>query len=109
MARYGCYVTSIAMLEGIQPDVLLDILNKGNAFNNQGALLNVRAADLLNRSYERSFMPEGMCIAETNFYINRVFSQHFFLWLNDRNKIVDPLTGTRKNNNYKIVSYRIFR
>ena len=108
MGSYGCYITSLAIITAVRPDLLLAYLNKNNAFDKTGALINQLAARLLQRSYKRSITPEGLCIAETDSFKAKGYPQHFFVWLNDKQLIIDPLDGLTKTNKYHIVSYRIF-
>jgi hypothetical protein len=109
LTKDGCYICSLAMLDGRTPDIILGILNRNNAFRSDGALLNDIAAKLLNRTYKYSTNnPNKICICETNHFKNEGYPQHFFVWLNDGNKINDPLDGKIKNNIYNVVSYRLF-
>jgi len=108
MAKDGCYITSLAMIDGRLPSIILELFNQKNAFNSEGMLLNDVAAKLLGRKYSYSKTnPNKVCICETNHFAPS-YPQHFFVWLNDKNSITDPLDGKIKNNFYKIVSYRIF-
>lgn len=109
MEKFGCYVVAISILDGRNPAEILRILNSKNAFTKAGFLRNDVAANALGFTYEYAVSrPDYPCIAETDHYKNQGFEQHFFVLL-PSGKIIDPLTGEEKVNDYHIVSYRLWR
>ena len=109
MKSIGCYVTSICMLVERSPDLVLPVLNEAECFTDEGALLNEKAAQVLDMVYSKVFEnPHKRCICETNYYAKLGYPQHFFVWLNQGQFICDPLDGIIKINKYSIVSYRLW-
>lgn len=110
MSAFGCYITSIAMIDGRTPDIVLSILNKSKCFNDNGALFNYQAAKALVLYYGGRVLPpvHKVFIAETDHFAEEGFPQHFFLWLNQDNLIIDPLDGEKKINPYNIISCRLW-
>jgi len=111
LGEIGCFVTALAIMDGRTPDVILDLLNEGNAFNDNGLLFPDVAAKILRFSYcgeTHNQQKVGMpCIAETNYYVDKGVPQHFFVWLGD-GLIIDPIDGQTKGNCYPIVTFRLF-
>ena len=110
LCYYGCFIVSLAMLDGRTPDEVLKELNYGNAFNKEGMLYSDVAAKILDMKYSgKTRRRQGItCIAETDHYKSHGVDQHFFVWLG-KDKIIDSLDGKIKDNPYHIVSYRLFR
>jgi len=113
MAKYGCFVTAMAMIDERTPDVVLKILNDtGKCFNYEGELYSEIAGHELGLEFDGynklEYVPDRVCVAETNHYRLVHYPQHFFVWLGD-GKIIDSLDGELKPNPYHIVSYRMFR
>jgi len=110
MGEYGCFVVSVAMLDGRAPDLILNILNKNDCFNYKGMLLSDKAARFLGLKYKgkSKLCQEEPCIVETNHFTHIGIPQHFFVWLGG-GYIHDPLDGLYKLNPYHIVNYRLFR
>lgn len=110
MKEIGCFVTSLSMLDNRTPDIVLDILNRNNAFNNKALLLSDVAAKALGMKYKgkSTKAPNFPCVAETDAYSNIGIPSHFFVYLEPR-KIIDPIDGQEKPNPYNIVSYRLFK
>ena len=107
MAKVGCYVTSICMLVERSPDLVLPVLNEAECFTDEGALLNEKAAQVLNMIYSKIYSNPGKkCICETDHFKSKGSPQHFFMWMNQGQFICDPLDGIIKHNKYNIVSYR---
>ena len=117
MRSYGCLVTSLAILDGRTPDVVLDLLNGAEAFTwkrpgiADGLLIHSRAAEALGMFYggirgadER---PDKICIAETARFRWWGFPQHFFVWTPE-GKAYDPLDGQEKINPYQVTTYRMY-
>lgn len=111
MKAAGCFVVALAILGGRTPDVILDILNRSNAFNKEGMLYSDIAAKVLGMSYKGKITskPTEPCVCETDHFAYLGIKQHFFIWLNDDNYIIDPLDGLKKLNPYHVVSYRLFQ
>lgn len=114
-SQVGCAITSIANklkhdgMEMTPPEV--------NEFaKNCGAF----AVDMLNFSIlakalgydyvKQISKPEGRCVAETNYYKKVGVPQHF-IFLREDGKRIDPLDlePSWEENNYPIVSYRVFK
>lgn len=110
--KSGCFVTSLAMLADVEPTKANELFKTSGVYRN-GCLIGdpQKAADVLRIGYEGKGDPTSprgsTCIAETNHYAP-ITKQHFFVWIGDGN-IIDPIDGKKKLNNYKIVSFRLFR
>jgi len=114
MKTYGCFVTSLAIIDERPPDEALNILNRNRCFNSDGFLLSDCAAKTLGLSYKGKVkkrpLADGLpCVIETSFYAP-AYPQHFCVLL-DEHRIVDPLDGKEQFNKYKdkIISYRLFK
>jgi len=105
---YGCFITALAMLDGRTPPEVADIIKNAGGFTTGGYMNSEIAGRALGLEYNgRSNNPEGVCIAETNYYAPN-YPQHFFVWLGG--EINDPLLDHGNTvNNYNIVSYRLFK
>lgn len=127
IGRYGCFVTSLAMMDGRRPDIINNILKTAGCFTGRyGDLLNSeKAAKTLGfkyygREYDINKMPKWTPnIKEVDFSPRRGKQQHFVLRveINGKRKIVDPIDGSIKPiNHYQkksgrtgFVSYRLFK
>lgn len=115
IGRYGCFLTSLAMLAEIPPDQANEKLKKEGAFS-KDLIISDKAADALGLEYSppaRSahFVPYYDCIAEVDFNpATAKKEQHFVVYLTD-GKIVDPwdLNPKPKKNPYNIISIRLFK
>ena len=121
IARFGCLLTSIAMLDGHFPSIINEIFTAKNVYVDKDGILDPyylddylidcgKAAKALGMVYKyQKTNPGKTCIAETNFYKSKGFLQHFFVLLANGH-IVDPITGLQGSNKYarKMVSYRLF-
>lgn len=106
--KFGCFLTSIAMLDGRKPPEINKILTDGKAINKDGLLYPDKAAKLLGMTYSYKKTNDIFpCICETNHFKHLNIPQHFFIML-DKETIIDPLGGLKINNPYNIVSYRLF-
>jgi len=116
MAKYGCAITSIACLDERTPDVVLNLLKKGGAIVPEdmivagdklwkGTVLWKKVAEVLGMVFDNftNKAPEFPCIAITDHYLKDFGFKHFFVWLNDGNKIIDPLDGLTKESTYKVI------
>jgi hypothetical protein len=112
MRKDGCYVTSLSMLCEKTPDAVLNLLMQNDCFEGS-LLLNAKAGQVLGfKTYKvlpSTTQITSPIIAETNFYANQGYPQHFFIAL-PNNQMVDSLTGIQGPNKYSknIVSYRYF-
>ena len=110
IGKYGCYITSLAMLLDKTPLQLNNELIRGFCFDHVGLLLNDKAAKLLGRKYSKvkksTIFP---CIGETDHYKKMGYPQHFFVLLDNKTRI-DPLdlAPLPEPNDYNVVSMRIF-
>ncbi len=106
----GCFVVSLAMLDGRTPPEVADIIKNAGGFASGGLLISDVAASALGLEYNgKSDKPDGVCIAETDHYKNQGYPQHFFVYLGN-GLINDPLLDHGETvNNYRIKSYRLFR
>ena len=109
LGDYGCYIVSLSMIKGLEPNLTLNILNEEKCFNEDGELLNDHAAkaldlEYLGISYKR---PDKPTIAQTDHFKKDGFPKHFFIDLLD-GFIFDPLDGTKKQLKYNIVNWRQF-
>ena len=110
---YGCLLTCISMLDGRCPKELNQIFSSGNCFRDDGLIIWVNVEKTLNKTYSHVISTDYLpCIAETNYYKNKGYPQHFFvihkIGLNSI-EIADPLDGQLKVNKYPIVSFRIIK
>ena len=120
--RYGCKLTSLAMMAYKKPPEVNEILKKAGAFN-VDLISDTRAAKALGMKYDgvlaRSALPEKPCIVEVDY--NKFLSgkqQHFAVWLGFKNSqgqwmIKDPLSPPNSMNiplpkKYDIISFRMF-
>ena len=112
MAGSGCFVCSLASLLDQSPDITLEALNKAGAIDSWGKLLSDKAAPALKMRYKgkaknRPPDKDFPLICETDYYKNKGYPQHFFLYMGKQ--IMDPLNGEIYDNFYPIVSYRLFK
>jgi len=112
MKDSGCFVVSLASMLEQSPGITLEALNRGECFNEQGMLLSDKAVSILKMRYKgktKNQPPDKdlPCIAETNYYEDKGYPQHFFVFMGKQ--IMDPLDGKTKANLYPIVSYRLFK
>lgn len=111
MKNYGCFIVSLAILDGRSPDLVLTILTAKNCFTPQGLLISKKAAEALDIEYDgiagSEDKPNHICIAETHQFRWMGYAQHFFVWKPD-GYIIDPLDGKEKMNRYRVASYRLF-
>jgi len=113
MKDFGCLVTCLAMLLEKSPDIILNLLNKANAFTDKGILYWQVAAKTLDFFFDGiakqlpsiTYFP---VITETNHFAKKGIPQHFYILLDGKN-CIDPLDGVKKLNPYNIVSYRLIR
>jgi len=113
LGKYGCFITSLAMLKDTEPDVVAEKLKNAGCFTGGGLLVSECAVATLDLEYTgKEQMWNGeTCIAETNYYANKGYPQHFFVLLKS-GEIIDPLIGEVTSNHYpidNIVSYRMFK
>lgn len=106
----GCFITSLAMLDGRTPDVINDLLKNNGGYSGGCNLLSDKAAQILGLQYlgKTIYKPGFTCIAETDHYKSSGFPQHFFIIFPDGH-INDPLSQENISNPYHIVSYRQFK
>lgn len=106
----GCFVTCLAMFSNKTPAEVDELLTRQGGYSQGCMMLSKRAAELLGIDYHgRSQTDPGtLCVAETDHYKSQGVPQHFFVYKNGMK--VDPLHKTPRwiNNNYNIVSYRLF-
>jgi len=113
LEKAGCLIVSLSMLDGRTPDMILNLLNKANAFTDKGKLYWMVAAKVLNFIFDGianklpsiTYLP---VICETDHFKDRGYPQHFFVLL-DGKLCLDPLDSLEKDNPYNIVSYRLIR
>ena len=106
----GCFLTSLGMLSDRDPSITNAILTASDCINSQGMMISECAAKSLGLGYagKTTSPPNFPCIAETDFYKNKGYPQHFFVYL-PNGEIHDPLLSYGPTvNNYPIVSYRLF-
>ena len=109
MATKGCLITCLASISDILPLQVLNKLKLARAFNLEGMIIHSIAAKALNLTYNGfSSVPSGQCIGCTNKYAKQGVPQHFFVWLDKNNEIMDPLKGLVVKNTYPIQSYRLY-
>ena len=109
IGKSGCFIVSLAMLYGKDPQIVNETLKEKGCFTKDGLLLSDQAAKALGMTYDgvTHTDPRRLCIAETDYYKGRGIPQHFFLWLG-LGDIVDPIDGKQKPNKYPVVSFRLF-
>ena len=107
----GCYLTSIAMLDGRNPKQINGILTTNKCFVNGDELDNFRAAHILGFTYKEVTVNPNIypTICETNHYAKIGYRQHFFV-MTDKNTRIDPLDlkPAPEPNNYNIVSWSCY-
>ena len=120
IGKYGCFLTSLAMLEGHSPIIINEMFIINEVYVDEDNIPDknylddylidgIRAAKILGRTYQRvTSKPNILCIAETNFWEGEGSPQHFFIWCPEGSHI-DPLTGKRPLHNYPVVSWRLFK
>jgi len=120
MGKYGCFVVALSSLMEQEPNITLEALNAGNAFDSKGLLLSDVAARVLNLRFKGKTnslnLAKEFCkkngspwvVCETDHYKEQGYDQHFFLYNIETKEAMDPLDGKVKPNSYKIVSYRLF-
>lgn len=110
-AKYGCFVTSLAMMCDRTPLEVGTLLRANGCISDSGILKYPnKVASLLGLEYlgESEIKPNFDCIADTYYYDKPTTSyteQHFFVIKVD-GSILDPL-GLRTS--YPIATYRLFR
>ena len=110
---YGCFLVSLAMLDGRNPKVCNAILTANECYSGAN-LLSKCAGQALGLQYDgkTTQRPNFTCIFETNFYQNKGYDQHFAVLL-DTGEIIDPLIYPAQitTNHYEnnIISYRLFK
>jgi len=110
IGQSGCKITSLGNMLGITPDEVDDIMVDQNAYvgfclSEDRSTAKALGLNYLGRTIDE---PNGVCIAETDAFVNFGVKQHFFLF--DKGMIVDPLDNNPdwRQNTYHIVSYRLF-
>jgi hypothetical protein len=108
---HGCFVTCLAMLVGIEPPEVNELLTKNGGYSNGCMLLSDKASKILDLEYngKTTKKPDYICIAETNYYKKNGVPQHFFVY--NKGDMVDPLDQKPdwRKCIYPIVSYRLFK
>jgi len=106
----GCFISCLSMLAEIEPPEVNKLLTKNGGYSNGCMLLSEKAAEILGLEYKGKVVkdPKTLCVAETNYYKNRGFPQHFFIY--NQGDMVDPLDNNPewRGCSYPIVSYRLF-
>lgn len=106
MGKYGCLVSSFCMILDMEPPEFL--LRTKGCFNEDGLICSAAAKVLgLKYEYRGGRVPVKNAIWETDHFAQLGFPKHFVACLGDW-KIADPYDGRIKNNQYRIVSTRIF-
>ena len=133
IGQVGCFVTSLANLADTQlphpktgkmveahPGIVDWTATLKRLYSNGCMVNSPLFAELLDLEYngKSKHQPDYDCIAETDYYRNVGFRQHFFIVLKNGD-IIDPLDGTISNGwqakpkpnkyKYRMVSYRLFR
>ena len=106
LGKYGCLVTSLAMLKGTTPDKVNSALVKENGFTREGYLKHSvaeKALDIGNGARKgKNWNPGYDTVAEVSFN----GAQHFVVWRTD-GTILDPWTGkSESQSKYPLVSFR---
>jgi hypothetical protein len=106
---YGCFLCSIATLYQKHPTELLGV---AEAFDDQGILNSGILAQFCGGSAgaKMTDAPEGWCIAQTDHYASKGFTQHFFCVNVKTKQQIDPLAfpATIAPLTFAIQSYRPF-
>lgn len=106
---YGCFLCSIATLYQKSPAELLAVTA---AFDDQGILNSGILATFCGGSAGAKVTepPEGWCIAQTDHYASKGFTQHFFCVNVQTKEQIDPLAfpATIAPLTFAIQSYRPF-
>lgn len=110
IGSHGCFITSLAMLDGRTPQEINNFLRNNNGYVNgceiDGNLVSKKLGLEYNGvSYNK---PDYSCIAETDHYASQGIKQHFFILLTN-GRIIDPLNGYKTDNYYNIVRYHLFK
>lgn len=120
--KSGCLITSLACMTDMTPLEVNKLLmsvdgyDDGNGipdknYSDDYLVIHDRAAKVFGLLYHgksTNGVPNYMTIACTNFYARKGYPTHFFLWLNDKGLIIDPLNGQKFINKYNITSYRLY-
>jgi hypothetical protein len=106
LGKYGCLITSLAMLKGTTPDKVNSALVKGNGFTREGYLKHNVAEKTLGigngARKGKNWKPGYDTVAEVSFN----GAQHFVVWRTD-GTILDPWTGkSESQSKYPLVSFR---
>lgn len=118
LKNYGCLITCLAIIDGRTPKTINQILTQNDCYEDYPhtktklddyLVGHQKAARALRMQYEGfSKTPKGVCIACTNYFANKGYPTHFFVWTNSKGMIIDPLDGKMKLNKYGIISYRLY-
>lgn len=106
--NYGCKCTSFAIIDGRTPREMNDLFVAKGAFSGD-LLSDQRCADALGWTFLGvKTKPEGNAvIIEVDMSPSPGKQQHFVV--HDGNLIIDPWTGTRRENDtYPVINYRCF-
>lgn len=106
--NYGCKCTSFAIIDGRTPREMNDLFVAKGAFSGD-FFLDQKCADALGWTFLGvKTKPEGNAvIIEVDMSPSPGKQQHFVV--HDGNLIIDPWTGTRRDNStYPIINYRCF-
>lgn len=106
---WGCFVVALASLLDKLPSEVLGILNREKCITKEGELLAEKASKVLGfDNYAMvSKNPKKVCIAQIDFSPKPGIQKHFVVWMGD-GKVMDPWTGTFKDNKWPVISYRLF-
>lgn len=112
VGEVGCLITCLAMMCGRTPKEVNALLNSGGGFTSTGLVRHAVAAKILGLrwsgvSYNLLYYPKYITVMETNHFSPK-YPQHFCLWMNDGQKIIDPIDGKLKENHYGIVGWRLY-
>jgi hypothetical protein len=106
---YGCFLCSIATLYQKSPAELLGV---AEAFDDQGILNSNILAQCCGGTAgtKTTDAPEGWCIAQTDHYASKGFTQHFFCVNVKTKEQIDPLKfpAAIEPLTFNIQSYRPF-
>jgi hypothetical protein len=102
----GCFITVLGMLANMTPPEVNTALIQGRGYAQGCLVIFNRAAALLGLLEEGrgATVKRYPCIAWTDHFKGSGIPQHFFVCLNDT-EIIDPLSGARKKNPYRIKEY----
>ena len=113
MARYGCLITSLAMLSNKTPTAVLKLLQAYDGLFNGRLVIHSIASNVLGLKFSGSsksgVKPKYPTIMETDNFKALGFGQHFVVWLGSADLIIDPLDGKIKTNPYQITGWRLYR